>query len=82
MPIFGIVKKICCVCLAALTVFLLNGKVLLPLGLVAGCFGMLGNYMGTRCFVQAGVKFVRPVILFVLAIFFVRVLGEVLGFWA
>jgi hypothetical protein len=64
--------------LAALTVFLLNGKVIVLLGLPAGLFSILGNYVGTRCFVKGGVKFVRPVILLVLAIFFVRVLSEIL----
>ena len=65
--------------LSALAVFLLNGKVLLPLGLVAGCFGILGNYLGTRFFIQGGVKFVKPVILVVLTIFFGKVLFQILG---
>ena len=65
--------------LSALAVFLLGGKVLLPLGLVAGCFGILGNYLGTRFFIQGGVKFVKPVILVVLTIFFVKVILQVLG---
>lgn len=68
--------------LSALAVFLLNGKVLLPLGLVAGCFGILGNYLGTRFFIQGGVKFVKPVILVVLTIFFVKVLLQILGITA
>lgn len=65
--------------LSALVVFLLNGKVLLTLGLVAGAFGILGNYLGTHLFIQGGVKFVKPVILIVLVIFFVKVLLQVLG---
>lgn len=64
--------------LSALAVFLLGGKVLLPLGLVAGCFGILGNYLGTRYFIQGGVKIVKPVILVVLTIFFVKVLLQFL----
>lgn len=68
--------------LSALAVFLLNGKVLLPLGLVAGCFGILGNYLGARFFIQGGVKFVKPVILVVLTIFFVKVLLQSLGITA
>lgn len=64
--------------LSALAVFLWKGKVLLPLGLVAGCFGLLGNYLGSRFFVAGGVKFVKPVILSVLALFFVRILWELL----
>ena len=68
--------------LAALLVFLLEGQVLLPLGLVAGCFGLLGNYLGSRFFIQGGIKFVKPVILVVLTIFFIRVLGQLSGGFA
>ncbi|MDO4516908.1 MAG: TSUP family transporter [Bacillota bacterium] len=64
--------------LSALAVFLLGGKVLLPLGLVAGCFGILGNYLGTRFFIRGGVKFVKPVILAVLTIFFIKVLTQLI----
>lgn len=65
--------------LSALAVFLLNGKVILLLGAVAGCFGILGNYLGSRFFIEGGAKFVKPVILAVLAIFFGKVLLQVLG---
>lgn len=63
---------------AALTVYLLNGKVIFPLGLTAGCFSLAGNYIGTRFFAKGGAKAVKPIILIVLAIFFVKVLTEVL----
>lgn len=58
--------------LSALTVFLLNGQVLMPLGLCAGAFSMLGNYFGSRCFTQKGAAIVRPIILLVLIVFFGR----------
>ena len=64
--------------LAALTVYLFNGKVIFPLGLAAGCFSLVGSYLGTRFFTKGGAKFVRPVILLVLVIFFVKVLTEVI----
>ncbi len=64
---------------AALTVYLFNGKVIFPLGLAAGCFSIAGNYIGTRFFAKGGAKSVKPIILIVLAIFFVKVLTEVLG---
>ena len=60
--------------LAALAVFLVEGKVVLVLGLVAGLFGILGNYLGSKTFIQGGVKFTRPLILVVLTIFFIRVI--------
>ena len=45
----------------------------LPLGLTAGCFGILGNYLGARLFSQKGAAWTRPLIVVVLAIFFVKV---------
>ena len=62
--------------LAALFVFLMEGKVVLVLGLVAGLFGILGNYLGSKTFIQGGVKFTRPLILVVLTIFFIRVIWQ------
>ena len=61
---------------AALTVLLFYGKVLLVLGLTAGLFNMLGNYLGTRSFVSGGSTVVRPLIILVLAIFMVKLLIE------
>jgi len=61
---------------AALTVYLLNGKVIYPLGLAAGAFSILGNYLGTRLFVKNGAKAAKPIILVVLTIFFVKTVLE------
>lgn len=63
---------------AALTVFFLNGKVLIIPGLIAGAFNIAGNYIGSRSFEKGGAKIVRPVMIIVLGIFFIRVLLEVL----
>lgn len=62
--------------ISALTVFLLNGKVLLPLGITAGLFSIAGNYLGAKHFEKGGASCVRPVMLVVLVIFFVKVLTE------
>ena len=64
--------------IAALTVYLINGKVLLLLGVIAGLFNIAGNYLGTRFFDRGGAKAVRPIMILVLVIFFVKVLLEVL----
>ena len=61
---------------AALITYLVNGQVLLPLGLTAGLFGIAGNYLGARSFTAKGSKIVKPLIALVLAIFFVRVVYE------
>ncbi|MBQ9566431.1 MAG: sulfite exporter TauE/SafE family protein [Synergistaceae bacterium] len=64
--------------LAAFVVFLLNGKVLIPLGLLAGVFCIVGSYIGSRFFERGGARVVRPIMLTVLTLFFIRVLTEVL----
>ena len=62
--------------LAALTVYLLNGRVLLVLGLVAGVCNMLGSYLGITFFQKKGSKIVMPIMLTVLTIFFIKIITE------
>lgn len=64
--------------LTSLAVYLLNAKVVIPLGLVAGAFGIAGNYIGVSFFNDKGSKAVRPIMLIVLALFFIKVLSEIL----
>ena len=64
--------------LAALVVFLINGKALLPLGICAGCFNLAGNYLGATLFKKGGVRFVRPLMILVLAAFFQKILYELI----
>lgn len=62
--------------LASLSVYLVHGKVLFPLALVAAVFGIAGNYIGARYFTRKGTGFVKPLIIFVLSIFFVKLCLE------
>mgnify|MGYP002859505986 CR=1 FL=1 len=64
--------------IAALTTYLINGRVLLPAGLVAGLFGIAGNWLGARFFTDKGIKIVKPVIGIVLTVFFIRTLYDLL----
>ena len=64
--------------ITSLCVFLLNGKVMLSVGLIAGLFGIAGNYVGTNLFSDKGVKIVKPIMLLVLTIFFIKLLIEIL----
>lgn len=61
---------------AALTVFLRSGVADLSLGLAAGCFGIVGNYLGAKMFVRKGAAWTRPLIVVVLCIFFCKVCYE------
>ena len=64
---------------AAVTVFLANGTPWIALGLTAGAFNMVGAWLGSSLFMGKGVRAVRPVMLAVLAVFFVKVALELLG---
>ena len=65
--------------LTALTVYWIDGKVVFLLGLTAGTFSVAGNWLGARFFENRGARAVEPIMLTVLAIFFVRVLLEQFG---
>lgn len=62
---------------AALVTYLLNEKVMLVLGLTAGIFGIAGNWLGARSFTRNGSRIVKPLIGVVLAVFFVRIVWEI-----
>ena len=62
--------------IASLSVFLVHGKVVFPLALVAAVFGIAGNYIGSKYFMQKGSGFVKPLIVVVLSIFFFKLCWE------
>ena len=62
--------------LASLSVYLVHGKVLFPLALLAAVFGIAGNFIGARYFTKKGAGFVKPLIIIVLAMFFVKLCQE------
>ena len=64
--------------LTALAVYLAGGKVLLLLGLAAGVCSIAGNYIGISFFQRKGSRAVKPIMLGVLAVFFIRVLTELI----
>ncbi len=65
--------------ITSLLVFLWNGQVLLPLGLAAAVCNMAGNYLGSGLALKSGARHVRPVILLVLVLLFVRLISELIG---
>lgn len=65
--------------IAALAVFLFNGQVAVLLGLVAGVFNMLGNYLGSHSFTKNGGSVARPITITVLLVFFVKIVWDMVA---
>lgn len=61
---------------AALIVFLFSGKILVPLGLAAAVFSIAGHYVGAGMVMKNGSKVVRPVILVVIALLFLKIIFD------
>ena len=61
--------------ITSLSIFLLNGQVLIPLGIVTAACNMLGGYIGAGLALQNGAKLARYCILFVLFLLALKVLG-------
>ena len=62
--------------ITSLVVFLHSGQVLILLGLVGAACCMLGNYIGSELVLTKGTKIVRPIILVVLVLLFVKILFD------
>ena len=60
--------------ITSLVVFLLNGQVLIPLGLAAAACNMAGSWIGSGLAISKGTKIVRPVILLVLLLLLAKIL--------
>ena len=60
--------------ITSLTVFLLNGQVLIPLGLAGAVCNMAGSWVGSGLAISKGTRIVRPVILLVLLLLLVKIL--------
>ncbi len=60
--------------ITSLIIFIANGEVLFSLGLVAAAFNMLGNYIGARLAISKGTKIVKPIIIGVLVLLFLKII--------
>ncbi|MGB9615441.1 MAG: TSUP family transporter [Fervidobacterium sp.] len=63
--------------IGALITFIVGGKVLYSLGLPAALFGILGNWLGSGLALKKGSKVIKPIILAVLVILFVKILSDI-----
>lgn len=59
----------------ALVIFLVNGEVLLPLGIAAAACNMVGGYIGAGLIMKNGAKIVKPSIILVLLLLALKVIG-------
>ena len=57
----------------SLVIFFLHGQVIIPLGIAAAICNMAGNYIGAGLAMDKGAKIVRPVILIVLVLLFIKI---------
>lgn len=63
----------------AMVSYLVSGKTVLMYGIPAAAFSILGNWLGSRCFLKNGTRIVKPVMLVVLGVFFVKTIIELAG---
>lgn len=62
--------------IAALMVFLFSDVIVLPLGLAASAFSIAGHYVGSGMVMKNGNKIVRPIILVVITLLFIKLAFE------
>jgi uncharacterized membrane protein YfcA len=60
----------------SLVVFLVNGQTIIPLGLIAAVFSILGHFMGAGLLLKNGGRIVKPFILIVLGLLFIRLIYD------
>lgn len=60
--------------IGSLIVFISSGKIFYILGIVAGLFCVLGNYLGSGLVVKNGEKIVRPIIIVVIILLFLKIM--------
>lgn len=65
--------------ITALVIFLMYGLPVIPLGLAGAACSMIGNYIGSGLVMSRGSKIVKPAIIGVLIVLFIRILFERLG---
>ena len=61
--------------ITSLLIFLLNGEVILTVGLAAAACNMVGGYIGAGLVMKNGAKIVKPSIIFVLILLALKIVG-------
>lgn len=63
--------------IAAVCIFFYHDCVVIELGLIAGLFGLLGNYLGSSYFVKHGAIGTKKIMIVVICIFMIKVIYDV-----
>ena len=61
--------------ITSLTILLMEGSVLLPLGLAGAVCNMTGSFLGTGIAIKNNIRITRPVILLVMILLFIKILA-------
>ena len=62
--------------IGSLAVFLINGQAIIPIGLIAAIFALSGHFLGAGLLLKNGGRIVKPFILVVLGLLFVRLIYD------
>ncbi|MFA6504682.1 MAG: TSUP family transporter [Treponemataceae bacterium] len=65
--------------IGALATFLLNGKVLIVLGIVAALFNIAGNWIGSGLAIKRGSKIIRPIFVVSVCLLLAKILFDMFG---
>ena len=65
--------------IAALAAFLLHGKVLFAIGILAALAGIAGNLLGARLVLAKGARLIRPIFLLGLTLLFLKILYNLIA---
>lgn len=64
--------------IGSLVQFIIGGKVIFALGLIASLFGILGSWIGSGYAIKRGSGAIKPILIIVLVILFAKVLRDVI----
>ena len=64
--------------IGSLAVFLYHGQAILPIGLISAVFAIAGHFIGAGLLLKNGTKIVKPFVLTVLSLLFIRLIYDLL----
>lgn len=64
--------------IAAMTAFIINGKIIYAVGIPAAAAGIAGNLLGAKLVIKRGSSIIRPIFIFALVLLFLKILYDTL----